>query len=74
MGYNLFFLIFFEELLYVAMWLKLPKGCKAGCQKELCFVHRTLDFHCFSLFDFTHGLYDVIFNVTARYGERRISL
>jgi hypothetical protein len=30
-GIRFIFLAFFEELLYVAMWLKLPKGKRAGC-------------------------------------------
>jgi hypothetical protein len=33
MGYYIF-LEFFKELLGVALWLKLPKGCRARCQKK----------------------------------------
>jgi hypothetical protein len=38
------FLVYFEELLYVATWLKLPKDWKVGCQKEVCNAHKILNF------------------------------
>jgi hypothetical protein len=31
LGVKFIFLVFFEELLHANMWLKLPKGCRAGC-------------------------------------------
>jgi hypothetical protein len=47
MDCNFSFLVFFEEPLCVAMWLKLPKGSRAGCQKKVFFAHRISDFHFF---------------------------
>jgi hypothetical protein len=45
-GYKFNLSIIFEELLDAAMWLTLPMGCWAGCQKT-SFIHKTLDFDFF---------------------------
>jgi hypothetical protein len=65
-GIKLIFLVFFEELLQVAMSLKVPKGSRQGAEKEVCFVHRILGFHFFPFFIlfFLMVLLDVTFNVT----------
>ena len=56
MGCKFIFLVFFEKLLHVAMWPKLPKGWRAWYQKrKACFLHRTLGFHFFILIFFAHG-------------------
>jgi hypothetical protein len=54
-GIKFIFPVFFEELLHAAMWLKLPKGWRAGAKKKVCFAHRIFDFHFFSLLFFAHG-------------------
>jgi hypothetical protein len=54
---KLIFLVFLEELLHVAMWLKLPKGRRAGCRK---FVLPTKSW--FFIF-FLMVLHDVTFSV-----------
>jgi hypothetical protein len=47
------------------MWLKLPKGEGQGSQKIVCFAHKILVYHFFSLFFLLWVLHDVTFNVTA---------
>jgi hypothetical protein len=39
--------VIFEELLVAAMWLKLPRGCRAGYQKMVYFIRKILDFYYF---------------------------
>jgi hypothetical protein len=62
---KLIFPIFSKELLHAAMWLKLPKGWRAGFSKIVCFAHKIVVFHFFSLFFLLMVLHDVTLNVTA---------
>jgi hypothetical protein len=52
MGFKFIFLVFFEELLRVAMWLNCPRAEGQGAKKEVCFAHRILVFHSLSIFSF----------------------
>jgi hypothetical protein len=56
--WKLIFHVFSMELLHAA-----TEG--QGAKKEVCFAHRILVFHFFSLFFLLVVLHDVTFNVTA---------
>jgi hypothetical protein len=47
--------VIFEELLVAAMWLKLPRGCRAGYQKMVYFIRKILDFYYFLINKFAYG-------------------
>jgi hypothetical protein len=50
------FLVIFEELLNVAIQLKLPKGCMAGNKNEkVSFKHKILDFYLFIIKQIADG-------------------
>jgi hypothetical protein len=55
MGIRFIFLVSSKELLHATMSLKLPKDWKAGSKEKVCFAHRILVFHFFSLFFLAHG-------------------
>jgi hypothetical protein len=55
MGIKIIFPVFFEDLLHVAMWLKLHKGWRARCLKKVCSAHRILVFYIFLHFFIAHG-------------------
>jgi hypothetical protein len=51
---KLIFHVFSKELLHAAMWLKLPKGWRAGCSKISLFCPQNLGFSLFFTFFFVH--------------------
>jgi hypothetical protein len=67
MGCIFIFFVFFEELLYAATWLKLPRGKRAGCQKGMfVFLIDSWNLTFFQFFILFMELHDVIFNVTTQ--------
>jgi hypothetical protein len=62
MGYKFLLLVFFEELLYATMWLKLLKDWGQGAKKEVCFAHRILGFH-FNILFFCTWFYMMSFSM-----------
>jgi hypothetical protein len=62
-GFKFIFSKFSKELLYATMWLKLPKGLRVGAKKEVCFAHKILIFHFFSLLLLLMVLHGVTFNL-----------
>jgi hypothetical protein len=57
MGIKLIFHVFFEELLHAALWLKLPKGWRAGFSKNSLFCPLNLGFSLFFTFFFLSWFY-----------------
>jgi hypothetical protein len=60
MGCKLNFLVIFEELLVVPVWLTLLKGWQ-GAKMLFYFIHRTLVFHFLPNFFLHMVLHDVIY-------------
>jgi hypothetical protein len=60
------FLVFSMELLHAAMWLKLPRGWRAGCLKRSLFCSQNLRFSFFfQKLYLLMVLHDITFNVAA---------
>jgi hypothetical protein len=65
MGIKFIFPVFFEELLHVAMWRKLPKLKGRVLRKDFVLPIESWFFISFELYFFLMVLHNVIFNMTA---------